>query len=291
MKIAVLGGSGFLGKQIVKLLVSQKNEVACLHRNEHQGCNASPRIDLFKPEALIDFLDSFRPEVLIVTAWITDLNTYKIDPINYRYQRAIEHLAGQLVSRLKFHLVVLGSSAEYGFNGGGCASGVSESNTFNPYSKAKVECYQSLNQIFAHVDSRLTWLRIFQPYGLDQDSMRLIPNAIKHFKEKIPFLLENPHSISDWVTSRDVAHLIGYCIENKTPEIVDIGTGVQTTNKDILNLLRLKMEAPESLLVFPPHSKATSLYLDVENSFLHKAGFVPRDSVSDGLDWILKSCQ
>jgi uncharacterized protein YbjT (DUF2867 family) len=66
MKIAVLGGSGFLGKQIVKLLVSQKNEVACLHRNEHQGCNASPRIDLFKPEALIDFLDSFMKMIYLL---------------------------------------------------------------------------------------------------------------------------------------------------------------------------------------------------------------------------------
>lgn len=291
MKIAIIGGSGFLGKQIVKLLKSQENEVVCLHRNAHNGCTASPRFDLFKPEKLIDFLSFFEPEVLIITAWITDSSSYKVNPINHRYQRAIVHLANQLVSRMKFHLIVLGSSAEYGFDGGACASGVSELNTLTPYSKAKVECLQSLNEIFTHVDSRLTWLRVFQPYGVDQDAMRLIPNAIKHFKEKSPFLLENPHTISDWITSRDVSQMLKYCIETKTPQIVDIGTGIPTTNKEILNLLRLKMGAPEGLIVFPPNSRASSLYLDVENSYLHKVGLVPKDSVSDGLDWIIKSCQ
>ena len=163
MKIAVIGGSGFLGKEIVNLLESQENEVACLHRNEHPDCN--------------------------------------------------------------------------------------------------------------------------------QDVLRLIPSAINHFKENSPFLLKNPNSISDWITSRDVAGAVKYCISESTPQIVDVGTGVPTSNKDIINLLRLKMGAPEDLLILPTNSRASSLYLDVKNSFLHTAGCIPKDNVSHGLDWILESCQ
>jgi nucleoside-diphosphate-sugar epimerase len=291
MKIAVIGGSGFLGKEIVNLLESQENEVACLHRNEHPDCKTILKFDLFNPEVIIDFLNLFKPEVVIITAWITDLETYKTDSSNQRYQIAIEHLASQLISKMDFHLLVLGSGAEYGLDVGSCASGFSHSSASNPYAKAKIDCLQNLREIFTDVNSRLTWLRIFQPYGLNQDVLRLIPSAINHFKENSPFLLKYPNSISDWITSRDVAGAVEYCISESTPQIVDVGTGVPTSNIDIINLLRLKMGAPEDLLILPTNSRASSLYLDAKNSFLHTAGCIPKDNVSHGLDWILESCQ
>ena len=291
MRIAVIGGNGFLGKEIVKLFESQQNEVACLHRSEHLDCKTGSKFDLFNPKGLMGFLEFFQPEVVIVTAWITDLETYRTDPTNVRYQTAIQHFANQLISRMNIQLVVLGTSAEYGLDVGPCANGLSDSIAHNPYAKAKLDCLRGLREIFTDVDSRLTWLRIFQPYGLNQDSLRLIPSAINHFKEDRPFIVKNPDSISDWITSRDIADAVRQCISASAPQIVDVGTGIPTTNKDILNLLRLKMGAPENLLIYSTNSRATSLYLDIKNSFLHKAGSIPKDDISDGLDWILESCQ
>jgi nucleoside-diphosphate-sugar epimerase len=291
MKIAVIGGSGFLGKEIVNLLGSQENEVACLHRNEHLGCNTISKFDLFNPERVVDFLNLFRPEVVIITAWVTNSETYKTDSSNQSYQIAIENLASQLISKMDFHLLVLGSGAEYGLDAGPCASSISNSSAGNPYSKAKIDCLQNLREIFANVNSRLTWLRVFQPYGLNQDVSRLIPSAINHFKENMTFLVKNPNSISDWISSRDVASAVKYCISESTPQVVDVGTGVPTTNIDILNLLRLKMGAPQDLLILPTNSRAFSLYLDIKNSFLHKVGWTPKDDISHGIDWILESCQ
>lgn len=292
MKIAVIGGSGFIGQQIVTSLGSEKFEVMSLHRNSHNNSNHRvSKFDLFNPTESINILTLYQPDVVIVTAWITELATYKNSPINERYALAIEDLARKLEANLKFHLIVLGSSAEYGLEEGPCASNITKVIAYDSYSKAKIGCLQRLGEMFADSASRLTWIRVFQPYGANQDSSRLIPSAIKHFKENKIFSLQSPSSISDWISSRDIASAIKFCVSNQTPQIVDLGTGIPTSNADLLELLRFKMGVSDRLVNLGEELKYTSRYLDITNSSLHGAGWIPRDNLASGLDWVLESCE
>lgn len=291
MKIAVLGGSGFLGTQIRIFLESLDYEVACLHRNFHPGCTFGSEFDLFRPSKLLEFLDAFRPDILILTAWITDLSTYKNSPMNHYYNKAIYELAIRIVSRRNIHLIVLGSCAEYGLDGGSCASKISTVKPANLYTAAKNECYKKLNELFSNSNSRLNWLRIFQPYGVGQDSLRLIPSAIINFKKDKKFVLENPDSISDWITSRDVASAVAFCIQTNLPQIIDVGTGVPTTNFELLKLLGRKIGIRDDFIVIRGEVEKTSIFLNIEHSVLHNAGWSHEDDLSSGLDWILDSCK
>jgi nucleoside-diphosphate-sugar epimerase len=291
MKIAVVGGSGFLGQQIVAALKLNNFDVACLHRKPHSQCHQISNFDLFEPGNLENFLELFQPDVLIITAWVTDLADYKISPLNDRYSLAIEVLARKLLARKKYHLIVLGSSAEYGSEQGPCASNVTTPIANDSYSKAKLHSLQILSELFDNSSSRLTWIRIFQPYGVNQDPLRLLPMAIRHFRKNRPFVLQSPNSVSDWISSRDVAAAVVFCISNKTPQIVDLGTGIPTVNSELLNFLRLKLNVPEELLILGRESKTTSRYLDIQNSSLHSAGWMSRDNLDTGIDWILESCE
>jgi nucleoside-diphosphate-sugar epimerase len=289
MRIAVLGGSGFIGTQIRITLENLNFEVACLHRSFHLGCTFGAGFDLFKPSKLLEFLEDFKPDVVIVAAWITDLSSYKNSPMNYEYSESIHKLAIRLISRRSIHLIVLGSCAEYGTNGGRCASNISTLNTTNLYSEAKSDCYRKLDKLFSNSDSKLNWLRVFQPYGVGQDSLRLIPSAINKFKENKQFILENPHSISDWITSRDIASAVAFCIQIPSQQVIDVGTGVPTTNLELLKLLCWKMGVCDELLITYDGVKSPALFLDIEHSVLHNAGWTHEDDLSSGLDWILES--
>ena len=291
MRIAVLGGNGFLGTQIRVTLENLNFEVACLHRSFHLGCTFGTGFDLFRPSKLFDFLEAFRPDVLIVAAWVTDLSSYKNSPMNYEYNKAIHELAIRLVSRRSIHLIVLGSCAEYGIDGGRCATNISTINTTNLYSEAKSDCYKKLDKLFSNSNSRLNWFRVFQPYGVGQDSLRLIPSAINKFKRDKQFILENPHSISDWITSRDVASAVAFCIQIPSQQVLDVGTGVPTTNLELLKLLSWKMEVCDDLIITGDGVESPSLFLDIEHSALHNAGWSHKDDLSSGLDWILESCR
>jgi nucleoside-diphosphate-sugar epimerase len=129
-----------------------------------------------------------------------------------------------------------GSSSEYGFKD----FAMRETDLLEPnsyYSVAK--CAQTLLcQHFAHVEKKpITTFRLFSAYGPYEEPTRLVPTTIARCLRGESLKLVSPDVARDFVYVEDVveAYLAIPQLSKLSGEIVNIGTGVQHTVKDVVD--------------------------------------------------------
>ena len=287
MKILVIG-NGFIGSSIIHRLESEGHELLVFSRTYKRGISGQQIIgDIFAPEKLNQIL-SWQPQVIIHTAWITTHPIYTEDSSNVQYAKFTADLA-ELVSRKNLeHLIILGSCAEYGQQSTPSSAGITELKPNNLYAEQKVFALHSVRESLAGTNIRLTWARIFQPYGKAQDKNRLLPYLIDSITNGKQVKLKDTSSILDWITTRDIGSAISWILKNNVPIEVDIGTGIGFTNLELLRQLELLLGNSnqwEKLVSQPNvHNRVVQVGKD---SPLFVSGWYPNDSLVSGLQWVL----
>jgi nucleoside-diphosphate-sugar epimerase len=185
-------------------------------------------------------------------------------------------------------LIVLGTCAEYGPQSQPSSAGITKLNPTTFYAKQKVEALNSSKQILHESKVRLTWARIFQPYGQKQDPSRLLPYLIDSIEGGKQVALSDTSSLLDWITTRDIASAISWIINHDSPTEVDIGTGIGYTNVELLQHLESFLGNSKQWLRF-----AAQPYVGDEVTVVGKAsplfasGWLPEDDLDAGLNWVL----
>jgi nucleoside-diphosphate-sugar epimerase len=287
MKILVIG-SGFLGSQIIKSLNKEGHEVLSFSRTTKSDLQIQQITgDIFSFEKLISILN-LHPKIIINTAWITSYDQYTKHPLNSQYALFAIELAKMAAHFEIEHLVTLGSCAEYGFQSSPVVAGVTKLSPTDLYSRQKIFAFQSIKEILGVSQTRMTWARIFYPYGPHQDRNRLIPYLIDKIKNSDSVLLRDTTSKLDWISSRDVASAISWIITHELPEEVDIGTSQGFTSPQVFRHLTNLMKVPHMKFQTTTNSleKRNVMVLD-ESSPILRSGWKPKDELSSGLEWIL----
>lgn len=289
MKILVLG-NGFLAHPIVKKLDSEGHEVSVYSRH------AKSEIKIQQFEG--DILESEKLErvlrkgyqVVINTAWITTHNLYSTDKSNKDYARCAISLAGRAAQSRVEHFIGFGSCAEYGPQSSPCVAGKTLLKPETLYAEQKVETFQQTRQLLSLTRTRFSWLRIFQPYGLMQDSNRLIPYLINALKSDSLIEIKDNISLLDWVTTRDIASAVSWVIKNTLPSEIDIGTAVAHSNLDILNHLEMLLGKAKKIILSNQHSAENPRFLVTgSESPIFTSGWRPKDTLEAGLEWLVNN--
>lgn len=289
MKVLIIG-NGFISSSIVQKLQSEGHDLLIYSRT----FNHKVQVEQVIGDAL-DFENFkkvflWKPQVIIHTAWITTPRKYEIDPINYKYSKFTSELANFIPYTEVEHLIVLGSCAEYGPLRVPSSAGITQLNPKSLYAKQKVAAYFSAKKILEGSGARLTWARVFFPYGPGQDSDRLIPYLIHSLRRNDTIHLLDSMSTIDWITTRDIAQAISWVIENKLPTEIDVATSVGYTNIELVTQLAELLGVTFAL---DKHALSGSTSGGVlvagENSPLFQSGWSPKDNLSDGLQWVLNS--
>jgi nucleoside-diphosphate-sugar epimerase len=183
--------------------------------------------------------------------------------------------------------VGIGSSAEYGPLNIPLNSELHTGRPTNSYGFYKLATYESILQLLSQTSTRFLWLRIFQAYGPGEHEVRLIPSLLTTLSRGDRFTLQNPNSILDWITTRDISSALSYCLERNLEGCVDVGTSHGTSVLSLATLVRDLVGKGE--LVMPDHLEmcSTEIRVVAPDSRLFKAGWIPRDQLTDGLDWVL----
>lgn len=280
-----------MGKEIVKNLVANGNSVKSMSRSS--GTNDSidqVLADIGKPETYMNLLSKWNPEIVIQSAWVTAQKIYRDSPQNEFYAAQTLEFAENCFKLNTKHFIGLGSSAEYGTLQEPCNAATTIPRPEDSYGNRKYQTYLRLQEIANGYGKRLTWARIFQPYGRDQDEDRLIPWATKKLLvgEEIP--LNNPNTTLDWISSRDIASGIAWATVHDTPQAIDLGTSIGTTVEQVLRLLASLMKVDPELIVsgdeYDPDKRGTRLVVS-ETSPLLAHGWLPKDTLTTGLSWTL----
>jgi nucleoside-diphosphate-sugar epimerase len=287
MKILVIG-SGFIGTPIIKKLESEGHDLLAFsrtHKREIQSRQLTG--DLFSIRDLQVALD-WSPQVIVQTAWVTAHGIYSSDPLNSDYSRSTSNLARLTAASTVEHLIILGSCAEYGFQSTASTAGATPLNPNNFYAETKVAAFQSARNSLIGSDTRLTWARIFQPYGPGQDKKRLLPYLINAIKDGSQVKLQDITTVLDWISTRDIASAISWIINKNTPLQVDIGTSHGFTNKEILTQLENLLQRSATSIQYTQRILDNRQVSVVgKDSPLFLSGWQPTDSLASGLRWLI----
>lgn len=287
MKILVLG-SGFLAEPIVESLESDGHELLVFSRTPNERIHCKQILgDIFDFEEFVKVLD-WKPQIIIHTVWITKPGVYKNDDSNFKYSEFTTALAEYILQTEVEHLIILGTCAEYGLQSGPSTAGVTNLAPISLYANQKVVAFKSVNELLQSSDIRFTWARVFYPYGPNQDQKRLIPKLVRSLKNGEPVALDDISSIHDWITTRDIASAISWVINNKLPTEIDIGTSFGFTNLDLLETLEVLLQTTNKLPPWETHTLGhNEVFIAGKSSPLFTSGWLPKDSLIRGLEWIL----
>jgi nucleoside-diphosphate-sugar epimerase len=287
MKILVIG-NGFLGQAIIRRLESDGHEVLIFSRTMKKSSKSTQVAGDISEFASIAKTFQWKPQVVVNTAWITDAEIYLQHVSNYEYASFTRDLTHYCLDVNVKHLILLGTGAEYGPQTTPCVAGITGLNPSSVYAQQKVAALELAKKSLLGSDVRLTWARIFQPYGPNQDEKRLIPYLISYVKSGNLVHLKGSSNILDWITTRDVASAIAWIISNETPIEVDIGTSIGYTNIELLKNLEQLMGDSKQWDRFSTKGQISQEVCVVgKDSPLFKTGWRSDDSLVSGLKWIL----
>lgn len=289
MKILVIG-NGFIAESIIRKLETEGHDVLVFSRTSKSGINVRQIVgDILNFNEFTRALN-WDPQVIIHTAWVTELSTYTEDPSNFEYANFTVNLATYLASSNVEHLIVLGTCAEYGIQEFASTAGVTRLNPNNLYARQKMRAFRSAQEILEDTNIRFSWARVFQPYGPNQDEKRLIPYLIHSINSGDQIDLRNTTTVLDWITTRDIASAISWIINNSAPTELDLGTSFGYTNLEVLRHLEGLIGKSNQWERFAEQfSMSKHVSVVGKDSPLFTLGWHAFDSIDQGLKWVLSS--
>ena len=294
-RIALTGGSGFIGAVVARPLLRRGHAVHLLLRPGHGDWRLSGMVgahlleaDLASAARVRDVLQQIKPD------WVFNLAAHGA----YSWQADVEEM-WQTNVELTRHLlaaalevgcsafVQAGSSSEYGFR----SAPPLESEAPMPNSDyAVTKAAATLQCVFAgqRLAAPTTVLRLYSVYGPWEEPARLVPTLLVHALEGRLPPLADPGTARDSVYVDDVADAFLRAAESAAAHrgaIYNVGTGRQTTLADLVEIARaqLGVSAQPRWGSLPSRAWDTSTWVSDPSLIRADLGWAATTSLGDGL--------
>ena len=251
--ILVTGGSGFVGANLARRLANDGFNVHLILRNESNTWRLNDILDkttihracLINKQEISNVIQKIRPKTIFhlaaFGAYPFQTNFERIKAVNL--DGTINLLSA--CEQVGFDVFInTGSSSEYGFKD----KPMKETSFLEPNSDYAV--FKSAATLFCQNEARsknlpIITLRPFSVYGPYEEKTRLVPTLIMKFLQNECPSLVAPDTARDYIFVDDVVDL--YLVVAKRPdlggEIFNMGTGYQTTLKEIVNITKKMLKA------------------------------------------------
>ena len=229
MKVALTGGTGFIGQHVRKLLAKSEHEVFLLVRKHAKIAELGANEKFVIADIREDRNDWFdylgQPDVLLHLAW-GGLPNY-LDNYHVEVELSVQSkFLSKVVASGLPKLVVTGTCYEYGLTSGALVES-QETNPNTPYGVAKDRLRKSLSDLMSEFKFELTWARIFYPYGDGQSEVSIYSqlrasmlNGDQHFK------MGSGKQVLDFISVEKVAStLVSLSTRCAGVGVVNIGSG------------------------------------------------------------------
>jgi dTDP-6-deoxy-L-talose 4-dehydrogenase (NAD+) len=196
--IHMLGSDGFIGRAIQR--ESREVDLRCWsHKNRLGGLH----FDLLN-KATWDALLEQRPANVMLLSW-PGLPNYNDSFHLTRNLPACIDLIENLIETGLRKIVVMGTCYEYGLQNGELRES-QPTNPLNCYSIAKDSLCRYISNRLSHEDIQWSWLRVFYPYGEEQNPNSLLPSLDRAIEEgKTTFKIGSGRQIRDYLPVELVA--------------------------------------------------------------------------------------
>lgn len=267
-KVFITGGSGFIGSNLARLLIKKNYNVNLLVRKNSnlwrlKEINKDVKIhqgEIGDIKNLKKLITKLEPKYIIHLASYgnssSENNLKKIIDVN------ILGLVNLLeVSKKNNYkkLIVCGSSSEYGFKN----KPMTETDYLHPnsYYSATKSSATLIAQSYALENNKpIVILRPFSVYGPFEENDRFIPIVIKKTIRNEKVLVTKEEVKRDFIFIDDVVNAFykSMLLKTNKGEIINIGTGKQYSNKEIIRMIEKILKLKLKLGVFPKRAWDTN---------------------------------
>ena len=229
-RILVTGGSGFVGRALVKFLIAHgcRPLVADVDvsETESEGAFQIARIDLTDHTAVSDLLEDYGPDLVMHLAGTLgrdDPTGEACEGLNFA---ATAFILDKLSAAGPGKAVLMGSASEYGDSPTPLREDM-EPRPISHYARSKAMATRYATELFNRTGFDVTVLRAFSVYGPDQPANMFLSQLVRHA------LLNLDFNMSDGTQKRDllflddmVSALVAASVSQKTAgRVINVGTG------------------------------------------------------------------
>ena len=247
MRILIVGGSGFIGKHLVKRACILKWKVFTISRRK-QKKHSHPKnvknlhIDLSNYKEAIK-IKKFKFDYVINAGGYVNHESFFDNGPNVISNQffSLVNLCFVLKEMNIKKMIHLGSSEELNSLNLKKNTSSSQINFSTPYSFSKKISSEFLQMLFSKESFPVTVLRLFLVYGPGQKNNRLIPFVIENCLKNKKFNVTSGIQKRDFCYIDDVVDAIFKCLLSKTTngKIYDLGSSEAVTIKSVINKIRV----------------------------------------------------
>ena len=286
-KVLIIGGSGFIGRHLVKRCLKDTRFVTCIGFSQSIKDFDTIHVDIKNSDKLRNVLygKSFD--------YIFNLGGY-IDHTHYFKggRNVIEtHFTGLLnvldcidIKSLK-GFVQVGSSDEYG-NAPSPQRETMRENSISPYSQAKVAASHLVQMLHRTEGFPGVVLRFFLVYGPRQNEKRFLPQIIKGCLNNVEFKTSEGKQLRDFCYIDDVveAMIKAAVLPQSRGQVINVASGIPVAIRDVIQKIMLLTGGGKPLWGGHPYrvGENMELYADISlaKNLLH---WEPQVSLDVGL--------
>lgn len=234
-KLLLTGGTGFLGKPVMKLLEKENIELHVTSRIRYDNTNFH-QCNLLMEEEVSDLIRLIKPDGLINLAWEVAASNYLTSASNLDWLGASLCLAKHFVENGGTRMMMTGTCFEYEFSD----RALNEEARISPYSlygQTKNACYSVINEYFMKKNAEFIWGRLFYLFGKDENPKRVVPYIINNLLENNPVVCKNSSAIRDYMLAEDAAEAIVQTFFSDVSGPINIASGNPITMEQLFSCI------------------------------------------------------
>jgi len=301
MNYLITGANGFLGSNIVELLLQEGNSVLGIsQRNNNLNCILNPNFKFIQNiknnyNDIKDNILDFNPDVVLHTAWsggnkYEDVNSLTQYTINFELGSSLLNILKQVNKKIKF--IGFGSFSEYGILKQK-AKEIQPDNPNTHYGASK-SAFKIASKLFCKENNlEWSWVKPCFIYGQKDVSTRLIPRVIEAANNNTILRLNSCDTIIDYLHVDDFAQAIFSIINapNIDGEVFNICSGEEYTLKNVLYKIYELMNKDYTIIhdTSLDRKYASEYICGCNEKIIRKTNWLPKINLECGLKQIIES--